>query len=186
MVVLKLDFIDLVKKRQSVRKYSQREVETSKLKKCMEAARLAPSACNSQPWKIIILTDRDIKEQIAAETYGKVAAFNKFTHTAPVILVLVKEQPNLTSKTGAKIKGIDYTLIDLGTAAEHICLQAAELELGTCMIGWFNERPIKKILKIPRSKKIGLLICIGYPEDNKIRDKKRKPLDKITCYNKYC
>ncbi|NLC68791.1 MAG: NAD(P)H nitroreductase [Clostridiaceae bacterium] len=180
-----MDFIELTRIRQSVRRYSGTPVEREKIEKCIEAARLAPSACNSQPWRIVVVDDPEIKEEVARETYGPVISFNKFTHTAPVILVMVMEKPNITAAFGAAVKNIDYSSIDLGIAAEHICLQAAELGLGTCMLGWFNEEPIKKILGIPRERKIGLLICLGYPENKEVRKKVRRPFNEIVSYNKY-
>mgnify|MGYP005857085187 FL=1 len=180
-----MDFIELAMIRQSVRKYSGTPVEKEKIDKCIEAARLAPSACNSQPWKIVVVDDPDIKEKVARETYSAVISFNKFAHTAPVILVMVMEKPNITAAFGAKVKNIDYSYMDLGIAAEHICLQAAELGLGTCMLGWFNEEPIKRILGVPAGRKIGLLICLGYPENNDIRKKVRRPFNEIVSYNRY-
>jgi nitroreductase len=182
---IKMSFMELAEKRQSVRKYSNLPVEEEKIEMCIKAARLAPSACNSQPWKIIVVNDPDLKEKVAKETYNMLIPFNKFVHSAPVILVMVIERPNLLSTVGAGIKGIDFTLVDLGIAAEHVCLQAAELGLGTCILGWFNEGPIKKLLNIPKDRKIGLLVCLGYPEDDKIREKVRKPIEKLVGYNRY-
>ena len=180
-----MNFMDLVKTRQSVRKYSNKPVETEKLVQCIEAARLAPSACNSQPWKVVIVNDPVLKEKVAQETHSSVVQFNKFVHTAPVILVLVMEKPNISAALGSKIKDMDYAHIDLGIAAEHICLQAAELGLGTCILGWFNEQPIKELLNIPKNKKIGLLISLGYPENTEIRKKVRRPLEEVYSFNKY-
>ena len=81
---------------------------------------------------------------------------------------------------------MEYSQIDIGIAAAHFCLQAAELGLGTCMIGWFDEKKIRQLLKIPEKRKIGLVITLGYPpEDYKVRKKIRKPLDEICGFNKY-
>ena len=77
-------------------------------------------------------------------------------------------------------------MIDIGIAAEHFCLQAAEEGLGTCMLGWFNEKPIKQLLNIPQKKSIGLIISVGYtPEGYRLRDKTRKKFDKVVRYNSY-
>ncbi len=181
-----MNFIELSKTRQSVRKYSNRAVEKEKIELCLEAARLAPSASNSQPWKFIVLDEPDIKNKIAKKTFDKVFYFNKFSLQAPVIIVLIIEKANFISMIGSKLKNRDFSLIDIGIAAEHFCLQAAELRLGTCMLGWFNEKEIKKILSLHRNKKIALLITLGYPaEDIKIRKKSRKNIDKIRNYNRY-
>ncbi len=180
-----MDFSELVKKRESVRKYSSRIVEQDKIDMCIEAARLAPSACNSQPWKIIVVDDIALKEKIAGLTYDNIVKFNKFVHTAPAILVMVMERANLSSLIGTQLKNINYRLIDMGIAAEHICLQAAELGLGTCMLGWFNQCKIKKLLNIPKSKKVPLLISIGYPENSSTREKVRKSFEDIKSHLKY-
>lgn len=181
-----MDFLELVNHRQSVRKYTDQPVEKEKIIKCIEAARLAPSACNAQPWKFIIVDDPDKRGKIAKETYGLLLSFNKFSKNAPVVLAIVIEPANFTSKMGTALKNIHYPLIDIGIAAEHFCLQAAEIGLGTCMIGWFNEKPVKKILNVPDNKKIGLLITIGYePNGYKQRKKIRKSINNVVSFNRY-
>ncbi len=179
-----MKFIDLCKARQSVRKYSDIPVEKDKIYQCIEAARLAPSASNSQPWKFIIVEEPKLKEEVAKATYDKIVTFNKFTHEAPVMVVIAMEPSRMIAKIGSKIKNLNYRLIDIGITSEHFCLQAAELGLGTCMLGWFNPKKIKKILKIPR--KIGLVISLGYPaESDTLRAKKRKNTAQICSFNTY-
>ncbi len=170
-----MDFSELIKVRQSVRNYSDKAVEKEKIEKCLEAARLAPSASNSQPWKYIVVDEEELKNKVAKATYDKIIRFNKFTIQAPVIIVVVIEKPKLITQIGGKIKHREFPLIDLGISAEHFCLQAAEEGLGTCMIGWFNQKMIKDLLNIPEKKTLGLLITLGYPpEDYVLRKKIRK------------
>jgi nitroreductase len=181
-----MDFLHLIKNRQSVRKYQNRNVEKEKIDKLIEAVRLAPSASNSQPWKIIIVDNPALKDQVARAANSKTIQFNKFAIEAPLIAVLVIEKPTFISQIGGRIMKREYVLIDIGIAAEHFCLQAAELGLGTCMLGWFNERAVKSLLKIPENKRIGLLITVGYPADNyPIRDKRRKTIEEISSFNQY-
>jgi nitroreductase len=179
-----MNFPELVKTRQSVRKYSSKVVEAEKIARCVEAARLAPSACNSQPWKFIIVDDAPLKDRIAKETYNAVVTFNKFVKEAPVIVAIVMEKPTMISQIGGRIKDKDFYLIDIGIAAEHFCLQAAEEGLGTCMLGWFNEKKIAEMLNLPKNKRIGLLITLGY-SDSSLREKIRKTTDEIVKYNRY-
>ena len=179
-----MKFLELILKRQSVRKYSEKAVEKEKIERCLEAARLAPSACNAQPWKYIIVDDNELKEKVAKETFSIIAPFNKFSLKAPVIVVIVMEKPNLQSQFGGRVNNKDFYLIDIGITAEHFCLQATEEGLGTCILGWFNEKAIMKLLNIPSKKRIGLLITVGYPADEP-RQKKRKDLTEIRSYNKY-
>ena len=179
-----MTFIELATLRQSTRKYSPVPVEREKLLRCLEAARIAPSACNSQPWKFIVVDDPELRMKVARETYNALVPINKFTHQAPVLVVLVVERPKTISQIGGRIKNKDYWLYDIGIAAEHFCLQAAEEGLGTCMLGWFNERPLQILLGIPKKRLIGLVITVGYPADEP-RPKIRKTLDSIVAYNKY-
>ncbi|MFO8128860.1 MAG: nitroreductase family protein, partial [Bacteroidales bacterium] len=180
------DFRGLVMQRQSVRKYSGQTVAREKIQKCIEAARLAPSACNAQPWKFIVIDDPDVKDRVAGETCGPLRSFNKFVPRAPVIIALIIERSPVVPSLGSKIKAKPYHYIDMGIAAEHICLQAAELGLGTCMLGWFNEKKIKAILKIPKKREIGLLITLGYPESAyRQRKKIRKAMEEVMFFNAY-
>jgi nitroreductase len=179
-----MNFLELIKLRQSVRKYSDKPVEREKIERCIEAARLAPSACNAQPWKYIVIDEPELKEKVAKETFSTIAPFNKFALQAPVIVAIVMEKPNMLSQFGGRVKDKDFYLIDIGITAEHFCLQATEEGLGTCMLGWFNERVVLKLLNIPARKRIGLLITLGYAAD-KLRQKKRKEVKEMSNYNKY-
>ncbi|MDR2064585.1 MAG: nitroreductase family protein [Prevotellaceae bacterium] len=179
------DFLELVKKRQSVRKYSSRQIEEEKINRCIEAARLAPSACNAQPWKFVIVDNPELKLKVAEASESNVLGFNKFTKDCPVIVAVVRESPNITSKMGMIIKDKPYPIMDVGIAVAHFCLQAAEENLGTCIIGWFNEKKIKKLLGIPKRKRLDLLISAGYAADETILPKQRKSLAQMSVRNKY-
>lgn len=181
-----MKFNDLINERQSVRKYDDKIVEREKIEECIKAAGIAPSACNSQPWKYIVVDEPELKNKVAKETFSKILAFNKFAVQAPVIVVVVVEKPNFTAKIGSWIKDKKYYLYDIGISVDHFCLKATEEGLGTCILGWYNEKPIKKLLGIPENKGIGLIITLGYPEkDYKQRIKIRKDLKEILSYNKY-
>lgn len=181
-----MDFLELINLRQSVRRYSGRPVEPKKLELLTEAVRLAPSASNSQPWTLVYATDPEIKGKVARATFSSALAFNKFAVEAPVFAALVIERPKLITQIGGSLKNREFPLIDIGIAAGHFCLQAAELGLGTCMIGWFNEKKIKEALGIPRKKRIGLIISLGYaPDGYKQRQKIRKQTDEMRRFNSY-
>ena len=179
-----MKFLDLVKKRYSLRNYYNRKVEREKIELCLEAARLAPSACNSQPWFFVVIDDKVSKDTITEKAHLGFLKMNKFISKAAVIIAVITEKPNLTSQIGGFLKKKEFNLIDLGIAVEHFCLQATELGLGTCIVGWFNEKFIKKILNIQHNKRIGLLITLGYPKAETIPEKERNPLNKIFKYNK--
>lgn len=181
-----MNFQELINQRQSVRRYQEKPLERKELQLLIEAVHIAPSACNSQPWKLILVDEPALKNEVAKATFSKTVAFNKFALEAPVIAVLVMEKAKLVAQIGGRIKNKEYPQYDIGIAADHFCLQAAEIGLGTCMIGWFDERKIQQLLNVPRNRKIGLLITLGYPpEDYKMRKKIRKPLDQIYGFNSY-
>jgi nitroreductase len=181
-----MDFLDLVRHRQSVRNYDPtRPVEREKLERCIEAVRLAPSACNAQPWKLVIVDDPELKKKVAQAASAKWLGFNHFTSQAQVLVVIVREDPNLTSRLGTILKDKPYTIMDIGIAAEHFCLQAASEGLGTCIMGWFDESSVKKILGIPKKKRAELIITLGYPAKDVIREKVRKRTEEICSYNRY-
>ncbi len=173
-------FQDLVGRRQSTRKFTDQEVDIVNIKKCIEAARLAPSACNSQPWKFHVISEPVLRQKIAESTLQKGIALNRFALETPVLVVVTASKGNLKTKVGQMISGLPYYLIDVGIAAEHFCLQAAEVGLGTCMIGWFKEKIIKAELKLNSADRVALVIAVGYPSDSVVRKKARKDLDEIT------
>ena len=176
--------LDLIISRQSDRKYSDKSVEKEKLNRIVEAGRMAPSACNAQPWKFIIVTDHELVGKIAEAASAKLIGMNSFVAQAPVILIVVREKPNFSSKVGATIKNKDYSLIDIGIATENICLQAKAEGIGSCIIGWFDEKMLRKLLVIPGSKRAELIITLGYSLSDP-REKRRKPEGETVSYNKY-
>lgn len=176
--------LEFILRRQSERKYKDKPVEQEKLDRVLEAARMAPSACNAQPWKFVAVTDKELLSRIADAASAKLLGMNTFIGQAPVIIVIVREKPNFSSKVGGTIKSKDYSLIDIGIATENICLQALAEGLGTCIIGWFDEGRLRSILGIPSSKRVELIITLGYAA-GEYRQKKRKPKDETVTYNKY-
>jgi len=178
-------FIELVKRRYSVRAYSDKPVEDEKIIKCLQAVHLAPSACNAQPWKFIIVNEPNLKNQIADATSKGIVPMNHFTKQAPIHVVVIMERPNVSSAIGSVLKNKPYNLIDIGIATAHFCLQATELGLGTCIVGWFNEKKVRSLLNIPSSSRPVLIITVGYPKNDEIPEKKRKPFEKIYNYNQY-
>ncbi len=180
-----MDFFELVNKRQSDRGYLEKEVDREIIKKIIEFGRLAPSACNSQPWTFVVADDKELSQRIGKCLYDPLIGINKFALTAPVFIVVVAEKRNITSGIGGIVKGADYTSIDIGIATEHICLGATELGLGTCIMGWFKEKAIKELLNIPKNREIKLVISLGYVASEKTRKKVRKNIDEVLKFNSY-
>ena len=179
-------FLDLVKHRKSVRDFLDKPVEREKIMMCLEAARLAPSASNSQPWRFIVVDDRQLKNRLCAAAFGGVYFINSFCKTAPVIVVVISEKSRFLTRIGAMFRGTQFYLIDIGIACEHLVLQAEDLGLGTCWIGWFNEGAVKAVLNIPQDKKIDILIALGYYDREKLgREHSREPMEKIASFNSF-
>lgn len=174
-----MNFSEIAKLRQSCRKYDKtREVEQEKLNAILEVARLSPSACNGQPYKITVCTGETAKQTArATQSMG----INGFSSDAPVLLVISEESYVKTAAFGAKVKGNDYRSLDIGILSAYITAEATELGLSTCILGWFDDKKIREICGF--SAPVRLVITLGYAHpDDKLREKKRKAMDKLIEY----
>ncbi len=177
-----MNFDELIKKRYSTRSYSPKPVSREIIDKCIESARLAPSACNSQPWYFIIIDDPEFKNLFCKSAFSGIYSMCSFADSAPVIIAVITEKSSYIAKIGGFFKGTQFCLIDIGIACEHLILQATEEGLGTCWIGWFDEKRVKKMLGLPKGKKVDILISMGYPKEETTHEKVRKPLNEIRKY----
>jgi nitroreductase len=171
------NFLELIQKRESCRRYAQRLVEREKITTCLKAARVAPSACNSQPWHYTLTDDPKLTAQIAKAVQG--VGINKFAEQVPAFAVVTEEKAKLLGRIEERVDSQTYAQMDIGLSVAHFVLAAAEQGLGTCILGWYDEKAIKEILNIPAERKVRLVLCIGYPADETPRQKIRKPLDEI-------
>lgn len=168
-----MDFTKIAENRQSCRSYDpQRPVEQEKLDRILQTARLAPSACNGQPYFITVCKG-DIAKKVAKATQGM--GLNKFAKDAPVLLVL-SEMPYVASAAlGAKVKKNDYRSIDIGIVAAYMTAEATAQGLDTCILGWLDDEKIREICDLKGT--VRLVITLGYgSEEDKLRTKKRKDL----------
>ena len=172
--------IDTIKKRRSIRKYKDDPVPRDMVEACIEAARHAPSASNVQGWRFFAV-EGELKDRLVKEAMGGIVVPNKWARTAPVVVALAMKLNLVTDRLGAKVKDIDYHLVDAGIAGEHFVLQAAELGLGTCWIGWFNKKAVRRLLEIPAGWDIPALITLGFPAEEP-KPKERRPLDEIITF----
>jgi len=181
-----MDISQAIQLRRSVRNFIDKPVEKDKIMKCLEAARLAPSACNSQPWKFIVVDDKQLKNKLCEAAFRGIHSFNSFCKIAPVIVVVISEKSKFIARIGELFRGTKYCLIDIGIACEHFVLQAEGLGLGTCWIGWFNEKAVKSSIGIPRRKKIDILIALGYYDREKLGPEHgRDTMEEIASFNSY-
>ena len=169
-----MDFMELATARQSCRSYDEnRAVEPEKLEKILEAARLAPSACNGQPYTLTVCTGEKAKE-VALLTRG-MGGMNKFAVQAPVCIVLSEAPYNRTAALGAKVKGNDYRSIDIGIMTAYLTAEATAQGLSTCILGWLDDEKIRAAIGTNSATR--LVITLGYAaEGDKLRSKKRKEI----------
>lgn len=179
-----MKFDQIVRRRRSTRSFDSRPVTEKDVISMVEAARLAPSACNSQTWRFVTVTRRETIRKICHEAMRPVIP-NKWLEQAPLIFVGCSQLDVIANRIGSGVTGIEYYQIDLGIAMEHMVLKATELGLGTCWIGWFDESTLKKILEIPNKIKVSALLAVGYPKDESPKKRKRKPLEKIVFSEKW-
>lgn len=137
----------------------------------LEAARLAPSACNKQPWRFAVVEDEATRMRLINEAFLAGIPM-KWAENAGAIIALGMEKSVVTHKIATKISGVDYPLLDVGIAGEHLVLQAEELGLGTCWIGWIKPKEVRKIVGWPRGIEPVSLITVGWPVSN---DRKTRP-----------
>jgi len=159
-----MDFLQLVKSRTSCRSYQDKPVPDEVMKNCLEAARWAPSACNQQPWRFIVVKDRELRERICRECFLPGLPM-PWARQAPVIIVLCSKKSMVTHFLAPLLSGINYHLIDLGIAGEHLVLEAQAQGLGSCWIGWFNPKKVKKLLRLPSDLHPVSLLTMGYPQN---------------------
>lgn len=170
-----MNFTEIAERRQSCRSYiKNKEIEREKIDAILNSARLAPSACNGQPYHITVCTGENAKKVAKCTTD---MGMNKFTADAPVLLVISEENYVKTAAFGSKVKGIDYRSIDIGILSAYITAEAEAQGLGSCIIGWLDDKKIREICSLKNP--VRLVITLGYPADDTIREKKRKELSKL-------
>ena len=171
-----MNFTEIAKSRQSCRSYDEnRPVEQDKLQCIMEATRLAPSACNSQPYHFT-LCQGTLAKEAAKATMGM--GMNKFAAQAPVLIVVSEAPYTKSAAVGAKVKKNDYRSMDIGIAVAYLTAEATAQGLSTCILGWLDDEKLRKLCGLDQP--VRLVITLGYAkEDDKLREKKRKDISQL-------
>jgi nitroreductase len=168
-------FYDLINKRESCRSFNGKPVDKADVRTIIEAGRIAPSACNGQPWHFYAVTEDETKHALA----GHMQAFNR---KAGAFIVMVEDKRDLKEAIGSLVKRHDYAQIDMGIACAHMALAATSLGISNCIIGWFDESKVKETLHIPKRKRVRLILSLGYTDVTTLRKKTRKTYDDITTH----
>ncbi len=172
------DYFDLIARRESCRNFDpNRPVEKEKLQRCAEAAWIAPSACNGQPWKYLIVTNPELNEKLRPLMME--LGMNKFVKNCPAFAVVLEEATVLKVSLSQKFKDQDFAPIDVAFSASQFCYAATEQGLSTCIIGWHNEQKIRELFGLPKTTRVRLILAIGYAADETLRKKQRKPIDDV-------
>ena len=171
------DFMDLCLRRQSCRDFADKPVEHDKLVKCIEAARLTPSGCNSQPWSFVVVENPEIVPEVAkcAQQMG----INEYISGAKAFIVILEEHAVLMPGIRKILDSQYFAKGDLGAAVVTVCLAAEDQGLGTCILGIYDRERMGQLLNIPIEKQFGGLIAVGYPAGDKVRNKVRKPMEEL-------
>ncbi len=171
---IKMELKEVIEKRKSIRDFEDTPVPEDKLLKVLEAARLAPSSSNRQPWKFVVVRDHKRRQELAQAAGGQ-------THIAkaPVVIVAVPTMPELVMKSG-----VPNYAVDLAIAVDHMTLAAVNEGLGTCWIGAFSQEMARDALKIPEGYRIVVLLPLGFPKQLE-KPKIRKFLEEIVCYETF-
>ena len=169
-----MEFLELARKRYSVRAYKSDAVEDDKLNQVLEAARLAPTACNLQPFQLIVIHTQG-KEAELKRIYG-----SSWFVQAPLVICAC----GIPSESWRRRDGKNYCDVDVTIAMDHLILAAASLGLGTCWVGAFNSDAAREVLKLPDGVEPIAFTPLGYPADN-LKPKNRKPLKELVRYESW-
>lgn len=169
-----MEVMEAITKRQSIRDYEDRPVPEEKLRKVLEAARLAPSASNRQEWKFIVVRESKRRQELARAAGGQ-----SHVAQAPVVIAAVATMPEYVMRCG-----VPAYAVDLAIAVDHMTLAAVDEGLGTCWIGAFSQEQARDILEVPENYRIVTLLPLGFPRQTG-RPKTRKSIDEIVCYETF-
>lgn len=174
--------LEIASARRSVRKYKDLPVEREKLQVCLEAARLAPSACNAQPYRFLVIDDPEKKAAFCEAVFTGMYSACRFAAGAGAFLAVISERGKLSAWLGNQVQDTNFRLMDIGIAAEHFVLAAAEQGLGTCWLGWFDAKAAARFLGLGPGKKVEILVSVGYP-DEAPAPRPRKSMDDFAAFN---
>jgi nitroreductase len=175
-------FLRLVSRRRSVRRYKPLPVEKDKLLACLEAVRVAPSACNGQPYKFVVVDDPAIKNKLADAAFSGIYSPTRFAAQAGALVVVLAQKGSASAWLGNQIRDTNFRLMDIGIAGEHFALAAEEQGLATCWIGWFDAKAAVRTINAPAGCKAEVMLSVGYA-DEAPPARKKKSLEQISSFN---
>lgn len=178
-----MDVFEAINSRYSCRAFiKDRPPTEAEIEQLLDAARQAPSACNGQPWRFVVVLDAETRAKLAPLTHG--IGINRFVGDAPCLIAVWEAPSNLSARFGETRKHQDYSGMDIGLAVSNLCLAATALGLQTCILGWFDEPAAKELLNIDPAMRLRLIVALGHGEPRPARPHVRKPLSELIRYIK--
>jgi nitroreductase len=181
-----MDYQTIIDNRRSLRVYDTRIPDRKTLLDCLDAARIAPSGENLQPWRFIVIDEPSLRSELATAASSGIYLPTKFIRKAPVLIAVLAQTDVKVNRIGTFLQGIQFYLLDLGIACQQLVLKAEDLGLGSCFIGWFNVDKARTILALPKKEKLVCLISLGFPPQGyqAPQGHKRKSLADIVRFNR--
>jgi nitroreductase len=175
-----VDFLAIAQARYSLRRYDPRPVPREVLERCLEAARLAPSACNGQPWRFFVADREPMRGRLAEAAFGGPYRMNSFAAKAPVLVVVVSTPLPWTARIGQFIGGVPFAPCDAAVATEHLILQGASEGVGSCWLGFFNFKAVGSLLNLPGDLRPLFMVAMGYPPEGLgVPERVRRPAEEV-------
>ena len=183
-----MDFLEMMKQRRSCRSFDPaKSVSREDLLKIVEAGRLSPSGCNSQPWKFIVVDSPEAKEKLCdAIVVGNGMTGAPWRHQVPAFIIFVEQPAKVMPSVIEHYHDSQrFAPGDIGAACMNMCHEAFSLGLGTCIIGMNDQAKLEEYFGIPHGCEARLVLAVGYPVDAAPVDKIRKPFDEICSFNSW-
>ncbi len=181
-----LTFLELTRARRSIRRFEPKPVARSLVLSCIEAAVLAPSSSNKQPWRFVVVDRKREIDRLVDRACAGPYRVTRWIAGAPVVVAIVLVRDFVTHHVGRLVQGTPFDLLDAGIAGEHLILRATELGLGTCWVGWFSARGAARSLGVPRRHRVVALVPLGWPDpDHKPRKRKVRSPEEITWFGRW-
>jgi nitroreductase len=176
----------LVRARRSVRSFQSKGVDRGLILSCIEAAVVAPSSMNKQPWRFVVLDRKEGIEGLVRRACVGPYRPTRWIAAAPVVIAIVMARDLVTHHVGRLVQGTAFDLLDAGIAGEHLILRATELGLGTCWIGWFNARGAARALRVPRGHRVVALVVMGWPDPGHVaRERTVRAAEEVTMFGRW-
>lgn len=173
-------FLDLVKLRKSIRRFKDTQIPNQILNYILECGRNSPSACNTQPYRFVVIKN-NAKDKFCKEVFSGIYSVCSFVNKAAALIAIIRSTKSIKMKIGSYITDCDFSLIDIGISGQHIVLAATEKGLGSLWVGWFDRKKANRLLNVAEDERVEMLIALG-EKDEEPSEKKKKSFDELVSF----